>query len=410
MILRDYQIEIAKKGLDILKRYNLLYLAMQTRTGKTLTALTICKDFNNVIFVTKKKVIKSIENDYKKSGYRFNITIINYDSLHKIDDTFDVVICDEAHCLGAFPKPSKRTKELKRFTINKPVIFLSATPAPESWSQLYHQFWISSFSQFEQYSNFYKWAHQFVNIKKKYLYNRELNDYTDAKKELIWQEIKHLFITKTQTDAGFTISVDEEILYVKTSEIVKKVISTLLKNKIYIHDDLEIIADTAVKLMNKVHQLCSGSVIDEKGYQILSNYKAEYLYNWNKDKRIAIFYKFKSELEIIKNVFKNTTEDFTEFQSGKYDVFVGQFQSTREGIRLDKADAIVFFNIDYSYLSYEQARNRIASFERTKKAKLYWLFSDSGIEKRIYKTVKNKQDYTTKFFKNDRESIRAEME
>lgn len=82
-------------------------------------------------------------------------------------------------------------------------------------------------------------------------------------------------------------------------------------------------------------------------------------------------------------------------------LFLGQFVSAREGIRLDSADAIIFFNIDFSFLSYEQSRNRIVSFEREKEAVLYWLFSDCGIERKIYKAVCKKEDYTLNWFKKD---------
>ena len=177
MKLRDYQVEITNKAIDILTRFKLVYLSLEVRTGKTITALNICNEmqFKNVLFVTKKKAIKSIESDCKHFKF-LNVLTINYESIHKIDFNPDVVICDESHCFGAFAKPSKRAKELKKITTNKPIIYLSGTPTPESYSQIYHQFWISSFSPFKEYQNFYKWAKVYVNPKIKYQYNRAIND------------------------------------------------------------------------------------------------------------------------------------------------------------------------------------------------------------------------------------------
>ena len=37
MIPRDYQVELAKLGADIIRKYMMVYLAMEERTGKTLT-------------------------------------------------------------------------------------------------------------------------------------------------------------------------------------------------------------------------------------------------------------------------------------------------------------------------------------------------------------------------------------
>ena len=72
----------------------------------------------------------------------YDLTVINYESLHKIPEKgWDMIICDEAHTLGAFPKPSKRAKQVKELVIknNCFVVLLSGTPTPESYSQMYHQ-------------------------------------------------------------------------------------------------------------------------------------------------------------------------------------------------------------------------------------------------------------------------------
>lgn len=144
MEFRDYQIEIIDKGCKVLRDSGLLYLSMEVRTGKTLTSLGICNDMgaSNVLFITKKKAISSIADDYSMYNPNFDIEIINYESLHKIPNTkWDVIICDEAHSMGAFPKPSKRTKQVKELmqSNNAGLILMSGTPTPESFSQMYHQ-------------------------------------------------------------------------------------------------------------------------------------------------------------------------------------------------------------------------------------------------------------------------------
>ena len=56
MKFRDYQLEIINKGSSIIKTKGFLYLAMEVRTGKTLTSLGILNELNaeKVLFVTKK--------------------------------------------------------------------------------------------------------------------------------------------------------------------------------------------------------------------------------------------------------------------------------------------------------------------------------------------------------------------
>jgi len=112
--LRDYQADIVKRGKSILREYRLLYLAMEVRTGKTLTALSMCTGAKNVLFITKKIAIDTILEDYDKGEFKFHIEVINYESLSKIPDLkWDVIITDEAHGMGAFPKASKRAKDVK---------------------------------------------------------------------------------------------------------------------------------------------------------------------------------------------------------------------------------------------------------------------------------------------------------
>ena len=97
---RDYQDKLSSDAVDILHRKNLVCLFMEVRCGKTITALETCKKFGakKVLFITKIKAFSSIQNDYDNFGYNFNLTIINRESLHKIEtNDFDVVIIDEVH-------------------------------------------------------------------------------------------------------------------------------------------------------------------------------------------------------------------------------------------------------------------------------------------------------------------------
>ena len=159
MKFRDYQEKIIAKGSEILRRHHFLYLAMEVRTGKTLTSLGIADlmGAENVLFVTKKKAIGSVEADYALLSPNLSLFTINYESLHKIPDfDWDLVILDEAHTLGAFPKPSKRAKQARAIIAkHKPmVILLSGTPTPESYSQMYHQVYGIPGNPFCEYKNF----------------------------------------------------------------------------------------------------------------------------------------------------------------------------------------------------------------------------------------------------------------
>ena len=170
---RDYQTQIIYDGAKILYEHGVLYLAMEVRTGKTLTSLGIASkiSMDNVLFLTKKKAISSIEADYKMLSPIYNLTIINYESLHKLPDDakWDLIICDEAHSMGAFPKPSKRAAQVKALLKKhkSKVILLSGTPSPESYSQIYHQVYGIPNNPFNHYANFYKFCADYVDVKEK---------------------------------------------------------------------------------------------------------------------------------------------------------------------------------------------------------------------------------------------------
>lgn len=400
--LRDYQIEIATKGVIALNNYGLAYLAMQPRTGKTLTALTMAKYIfaQSILFVTKKKAIKSIESDFKKSEYSYNLTVINYESLHKVIGNFDLIIIDEAHSCGAYAKPNKRAKQLKQISINKPIIYLSGTPTPESYSQIFHQLYISSASPFKKYPTFYKWAKDFVNVKKKNIGYGMVNDYDDANIELIKQHTDHFWFDYTQQEAGFKSTIDENIIEVELKESTYKLIDRLKKDLVVEGTTEVILADTAVKLQSKLHQLYSGTIKFESGKtQVLDYSKIEAILSRFNNTKIVIFYKFIAELESIKKYYLNdVTTDLEEFNS-TYKSIALQIVSGREGLNLSKAKYIVYFNIDFSATSYWQSRDRLTTIDRPSNT-IFWVFAKNGIERAIYKSVMKKKSFTNVHFKN----------
>lgn len=405
-MLRDYQLEIAKKGVEILTNNNLVYLAMEVRTGKTITSLEIAKLYGakNVLFLTKKKAIKSILSDYNKFGYTFNINVINNESLHLDNGNYDLIISDEHHRCGTYPKPNKVTKLIRQRFLTLPMIFLSGTPHPESFSQIYHQFWVSAYSPFKEWNTFYKFASVFVNITQKNFGYAKVNDYSDCKYDKIKPFMENLFITYTQQQAGFTTEVKENILRVKMSDYTYSLIERLKKDKVVQGKNEVILADTSVKLLSKLHQLYSGTVKFESGEtMVIDNSKAIYIKNKFKDK-IAIFYKFKAEYYALKTIYGNElTEDLNEFNTTNKSIAL-QIVSGREGISLSNAKYLVYYNIDFSSLSYWQSRDRLTTMNRLTND-IYWIFSENGIEDKIYKAVSNKKNYTLKIFENDRATI-----
>lgn len=406
--LRPYQEDISDRAVDILNKRHIVYLAMEVRTGKTLTSLATAMKYKakKVLFVTKKKAIEDIQSQADELNADFFLYVTNYEQLHKVDSNWDCCIIDEAHSIGAFPTPSERAKNLKRICKGSAIILLSGTPTPESYSQIYHQFWISDFSPFKEYTNFYKWATVFVSISRKFIYNRAINDYKNANYDSIKPIIDAYMISYSQKEAGFESFVEENIIRIKMSDNVYTLADYLKKNKIAKNKHGEVIlADAEVKMMNKLHQIYSGTVILEEPVgeaKVICTKKAEYIKEHFANQKIAIFYKFRAEYAMLYNIFfDKLTDDPNVFKNTSDKIFATQIVSGREGINLSSADALIFINIDFSAVSYWQSRARIQTKDRSKDSKIFYLFSEGGIEDKIHQAVMNKKDYTLNHFKQD---------
>lgn len=401
---RDYQKKIIVQGAEVVLLNRFLYLAMEVRTGKTLTSMGIAKLMNceKVLFLTKKKAISSIENDYELLYPDFELTVTNYESLHKVEDvsSYDMLILDEAHSMGAFPKPSKRAKQVRDIiSKNNPyVILLSGTPTPESYSQMYHQVWGIKTNPFKEFTNFYKFSKKFVNVKQRKINGMMMNDYKDGMISIL-SDMNKYTISYTQKQAGFKVDTREHTLKVPMSELTYKLTARLKKDLVIEGKDETILGDTPVKLMMKLHQMFSGTVKFESGKStILDLTKAEFIHDNFGDAKVGIFYKFKEELKALKQVYGDQLcTELEEFDNTSKSIAL-QIVSGREGISLRKAEALVYYNIDFSATSYWQSRDRMTTKERLE-SDVYWVFSEGGIEEDIYKAVSKKKDFTVNHFK-----------
>lgn len=373
---------------------------MEVRTGKTFTALMAADKYGakNILFLTVKKAIKDIEKDVKTYG-KLNVEVMSIDSAHKAEGDYDLVIIDEAHGIGSFPKPNKRAKAIKTKVGTLPMLLLSGTPNPESYSQLYHQFWISYWSPFKEYTNFYKWAKDYVDVKQKMRQGRPYNDYQNALKAKVSQAVSPYFHTYSQKQANFICEVREHIIKVELHPELKDAIRDLKKFKVIEGGHFDILGDTPVKLMSKIHQMSSGHVISEDGEYIqLDTFKADFIKAHFAGKKLAIFYKYKTELDMIKDVYGDTlTEDITEFRETDKSIAL-QIRSGSMGVNLSKADCQVFYNIDFSSKDYIQSKARMQTQERLS-CDVYFIFANGGIEEDIYESLQKKQDFTSVYFK-----------
>ena len=411
--LREYQKEAADKLYWLLARKQFAYLMGEVRTGKTLCALSLIErlGIQRCLLVTKKKAIPSIEKDAKALGLQDKVLIINYERLPKFAWTFwQLLIVDEAHSIGAYPKPSGRWKNLRKMSYEK-VLLMSGTASPESYSQLYHQMTLHR-PVWAQYKNFYEWAKKgYVDIGEKYVgTGQTVNDYSNANKELILRDIDPYVVRMTQEDAGFETKIDEAVRYVEMNETTYGLAQDIIDDGISTLEGQTILADTGAKKLSKLKQLYCGTVIPEESGKgiIFDRSKAEYIKQRYGNHKLAIMYCYEAERKMLYEAFPNATDSPEEFNANKDAVFIGQVRASREGVNLSSATYLVFLGVDFAALSYLQARDRASFLGRDTPPRIRYIFAANGIESRVYRTVRKKENFTISHYNKVRGELSSE--
>lgn len=122
--------------------------------------------------------------------------------------------------------------------------------------------------------------------------------------------------------------------------------------------------------------------------------------------KTAILYAFDAEGVMLRQEFAAHAVDTPEaFNAAPDAIYIGQVQSSREGVNLSTAKNLVFFGIDYSALSYLQGRDRATFMGREDPPILHWLLAEGSLEPKVMEAVRSKEDYTITHYRRDRKTL-----
>ena len=387
-----HQTELAKLAYSILAEHMIVYLAMEERTGKTLTAILVCEQskLRNVLVITKKKALGGWQDTLKAFSHTVNYTVVNYHQAKKeLDGDFDAVILDEAHnYVSSFPKPSAMWSDIGKLTRDKPIIYLSATPYAQGAQLLYHQFALSSWSPFKKWTTAYNWFRSFGIPDTIYLAGRQVESYKQARTEEVLLYCKHLFITKTRKELGFHHEPTDKVHYVTLGEKTRQVYNILTKHKIIELNGHELVCDTTMKLRTALHMLEGGVAKVADNYLVLGNTeKLDYIKaTWPNQHELVIMYQYIAEKEKLEAAFP--------------DALVLQATSFAEGVDLSHKKTLVIYSQDFSTARHSQRRARQANLLRTDDITVHFLLVKKAISEEVYKTVSvNKTNYIDSLYK-----------
>ena len=391
----EHQVECAIEGYRILKENAIVYLAMEERTGKSLTALLIaemCKNVDKVLVITTRKAmgdkttgwIELVEN-YSAS---IEIDLCTYGTAKNKLDEYDLVILDEAHkYISGYPKPSATWAAVKKLTTMKPLIYLSATPHAQGYQMLYHQFKLSDWSPWKKHTNFYRWFQVYGRPKSIWIAGQEKAVYTETDEHMCHETTKHLFLSKTRKELGFEHEPKDKIHYVELSKETKERYNKLIKDRVLFFDDFELICDTPTKLRYALHMLEGGGLKEDNIYHVLNNReKVDYiLQNWGDTEDMVIFFQYKVEKLKLEKIFKHAS--------------ILQSTSYAEGVDLSKYKHLIIYSQDWSTARHTQRRARQANKKRDTEIIVHFLLVENGISEQVYNTVSvNKENFVDSVF------------
>jgi hypothetical protein len=309
-------------------------------------------------------------------------TVTNYEQCKNIKpQNWDIVVVDEAHSMGAFPRPSQRTKDVKRHVLNSSYFLaMSGTPCVESPSQLYHSFfWMRANS-----GQFYDW-HRLYGIPKTLFFSgRRINDYSQCKPEVM-EGFGRMCVTMTQADAGIETEVTDQVHTLKASLVTENIIEQLKEHGVTRIDFKPIVAESEMAVRALIHQVESGALYFDNEYLTTGSTEVlDYVNeNWSQ-KETAVMCHYRATQRL--------------FGEAGWGVFSSQAHA--EGVDLSRYQNLVIVNSGYSGIKHVQRRERQVNLAKSRgNVTVHHIVVDCGISPSVWEAVTHKRDFNLAAFR-----------
>lgn len=358
---------------------------------------------NEIFDLTDKKqfgpfLASVMIQDTKFGGKAMTIGVINYDlifrrpELAKLKDF--TLMLDESSLIQN--ETSKRSKFILKKLNPTNVILLSGTPTGGKYEKLWSQCrligWkISKDAFWSTYVDFHwddsegfprKVVDGYKNVER---LKRKLREHG-----AVFMKSEEVFDLPAQIDSK---------IYLQTIKEYR----TFRKKSIVNFQNEEFVGDTILTKMLYERMLC-GFANQEKLHAVRD------LLN-STDDRVIIFYNFKNEHEVLRNlcltlekpvsVVNGDTKDLSAYEQYEDSVTLIQYQAGSMGLNLQKANKIVYFTPTQWSELFEQSKKRIHRIGQERTCFYYYLICRNSIEEKIYRTLAMRRDYTEKLFEEE---------
>lgn len=329
----------------------------------------------------------------------------------------DVLVIDE---LTSFKtSSSQRFKAMRKMRrMFRRVIGLTGTPAPNGIKDLWAQVWCADMGE--------RLGNSKTRFENKYFevfrYNGIPIRYTPRPHAL--DDIMNLIgdISVTMKASDFLSLPDLNIIdvNVKLPADVRKKYTEFEKDLVLnIGDDLNVVANGAASLVNKLAQMADGNIYDDEHNAIpVHDEKVSRLIELIEAARphaVLVFYRYTVDAERMMAALKGyrvrkyqTADDLNDWNAGKIDVLLCHPSSTAYGLNLQQGGHyIVWYGLTWNLELYQQANARLYRQGQRFPVFVYRLIAEGTVDERIAAALEGKgrtQDKLLDMLKDIRKS------
>lgn len=356
-----------------------------------------------------------------------NFFVINYEMLEKmepylINKGFNMIIFDESTRIKNIKAHSTRTAlELSRRTRYK--LILSGTPIANKELDIHCQ--VNTLQYSSNYNPLYLNYYAFRNH-----YFMKLNNRPFAplilKKDKREELTNSIYAQAIRYSKKECIDLPPVITQIVPCQMTKEQITSYLDLKEKIITEIrghEIKAQFAITKILRLAQITSGFSNDIHGNAVRFSIqpKLDTVCDLVEDipSKVIIFCRFKETIKALKERLgnqaltyfgevskKDKNNNLLKFENEDYKVLIAQTQSGGIGLNLQFASYIIFCELDWSSMNYEQAVSRIhRDGQKADKCTVYVCMCPKTIDEHLYEVIKEKKNTADKALKTVMRSL-----
>lgn len=399
MKLRPYQEEAKRKAVEHLQRYGGFCLFMEQRTGKTVVTLSVLQQLGTprTIILCPAMAIDVWRKTIAKLPLKGLVRVMSLESLWNRRRKLykwqpEALVIDESHRIkDPSTRQSKAARTLSRKTRYK--LLLTGTPIDSAPIQFWAQYDAMDPTLFGKLAEFKERYCVMGGFK-----GKQVQGY--KRKAELQEKLASRF---------FRVEL-EEVKQSKTKFRYARIMFPLCESR-QVYDDLEstcradLASGTTIRALTplahgmKLHQVSGGFVFDAMkvphpvGTEKLTRLRE--LITDQLELPLVIVANYKPELNAIEELLDELGLTYQRISSRKRKPFLEDVAllQIRSGLAIDlsRAQSVVFYSVNRSYLDFDQCRFRIQSYTGTR-AHFYFLLAEDTVDSVIVKSLAAKRD------------------